>query len=364
MEFEYTYLRTDFPGSQYNTTALQNEIRTSGLSPKYLFINTFANMVYVYFNESLTLSEISDLDYIIANHNTSYGIIVNPVVIEGLKSLDSTEDILFGTPSPDPLPTMSSSYSVITVYGQNGPNLLNVTAWSVTWNLNGVALNSFNLSTSNGSPSWWLNLIPLSTQNFHQSSPSLTLNNTNISNLDGQYWVNKIGSDFVMVSKSGTFSIYLSNSSVEYVPSQFKEKILLIDPITNELVDSGHKFSVFGRDFHMAQSSTEQTTTLRTYQNALSLNVEDLPRGRYRIGCSFRYSLSVTNNQYYARITLNGNQINEPLISRIPNAVNMWYNSFTFYEILEGDNEIILQYYGGSGTARISDMVIELWRTE
>lgn len=40
MEYKYTYIRQDFPGNQYNTTALQNEIRANeDLEPIYLYIN-------------------------------------------------------------------------------------------------------------------------------------------------------------------------------------------------------------------------------------------------------------------------------------------------------------------------------------
>lgn len=364
MDIEFTYLRVDFPGSQYNTTALQNEINSSTLSSKYLYINTFSNNVYIYFSEDLSPEEKANLDSIVANHDTSYGIVPDPVIVEGLHTAGTENDISYGTPSPDPIPNMSSSYTSAIVNGFNGPNLSNVTGWSVSWDLTNTSLNGFNLSTDNGDPTWWLNLIPLSTHTFDQSSPSLTLLGTNIDNLDGQYWVNKIGTDFVMVSKSGTFSIYLSNSPATYTPPVFKEKVILIDPVSNELVNSGTVFNFFGTNFHRAEYLPEQTTTLRSYQNALTLDTSELPKGRYRIGASFRYSLSVTNNQFYARISLNGSILGSELMARLPNTANRWFNSFVYYEILEGETQIILQYYGGSGTARISDVLIELWRVE
>jgi hypothetical protein len=364
MEIQYTYLRTDFPGSQYNTTALQNEIRGSNLSSKYLYINTFANNIYIFFNDDLDASEKNELDSIVANHDTSYGIVPDPNDIVGLLPIGEETDLAYGTPSPDPLPSLSTQFSSIFVYGYNGPNLSNVTTWSVTWNLNTPALNSFNLSTNNGNPSWWINLIPLSTHTFNQASPSLTLSGTNIANLDGQYWVNKIGADFVMVSKSGTFAIYLSNDEETYNPPIFKETFLLFDPISNGLRNSGRIFNVFGTHFQRAESLVEQTTTLRSYQNALVLNTTNLPKGRYRIAANFRYSLSVTNNQFYSRLSVNGDPIGDELITRIPNTANRWFNSFLYYQVIEGENEIILQYYGGNGTAAISDAVIELWRVE
>jgi len=120
----------------------------------------------------------------------------------------------FGTPLQTSLPTMgNSSYSNVHVIGSNGPNLSNVTNFTINWDLPNNGLWQFSLNTNNGSPNWYVDLLPKSTWSFNQTEPSVTINNSGFSQLDGDYWVARDGGNFVMVSQNSSFFIYFSNSA-------------------------------------------------------------------------------------------------------------------------------------------------------
>ena len=120
---------------------------------------------------------------------------------------------LYGVPRSSGLPTVNGSYSHAYVLGTGGPNLSNVNSFVVSWNLSGKSLSQFSLQTNNGVPTWFLSLIPKMTNTFASKSPSCTISGSGITGLDGTYYVNIVGSDFVMVSNSNNFAIYLTNST-------------------------------------------------------------------------------------------------------------------------------------------------------
>jgi hypothetical protein len=364
MEIEYTYLKTDFPNNQYNTTALQNEIKVNDdLLIKYKHIDTFGNEIYINFSDNLTVSEKTSLDGIVANHNMSFGIVVEPQIFE-TPVIELVDDISFSTPRPTELPSSNQSYSNITVLGQGGPNLSNLTSMSFTWDLNNEQLNSFNFSTSDGQPSWWFNLIPLTTHDFASPNPDFSLMGTGIANLDGNYWINYYEDGIALVSKSGTFSIYASNSDeeIQYIPRDYVEKFLILNPTNSQTFASANDFNVYGSEYNFIKLSSEQSTTSSVYQTVLSLNAIELPLGNYKIVVSHRYGISVTNNQFYSRVLLNGDQLGSDFISRENRNVNRKHNQFNYIETLSGDISIDLQYSSGYGTAYISDMIIEIYR--
>ena len=271
-----TYIHQDFPNNQYNTTALQNEIKSvTALELKYLYIDTYDDEVYIVFDDELTAGEKNDLDYIVANHNMDFG--KEPDYVEfNLPSIVIDEDISFNTPRPTSLPSSNESYSNIVVLGTGGPDLSNITSMSFTWDLGNTSLNSFNLSPSDGVPSWWVNLLPSTTHTFGSINPDLTLQGTNIANLDGNYWINYYEDGLALVSKTGGFSIYASNDSegIDYVPKEFTERLVLIS-LDYQLIASENKYNIFGTNYKFIKSYPEQSTTSSNYQTALTLTTSN-----------------------------------------------------------------------------------------
>ena len=130
-----------------------------------------------------------------------------------ITAIDGGGNCKFGTPAAAALPTINKSYSKMHVLGTGGPNLSNVTSFVINWDLPNKGLWQFSFNTSNGMPTWWLDLLPKITQTFASTSPSCKITGSGITGFDGDYWVNMDGANFVMVSKSGNFTIYGSNST-------------------------------------------------------------------------------------------------------------------------------------------------------
>jgi hypothetical protein len=120
----------------------------------------------------------------------------------------------YAVPRTSPLPTLNNnSYSHSYTLGTGGPTLSNVTVFTINWDLPNKGLYQFSMNTNNGVPSWWIDLLPKISQTFASSSPAGTLSGTGISGLDGEYWANVDGSNFVLVAKSGAYALYFTNGS-------------------------------------------------------------------------------------------------------------------------------------------------------
>ncbi|MCG8697171.1 MAG: Ig-like domain-containing protein, partial [Bacteroidales bacterium] len=123
-------------------------------------------------------------------------------------------DCFFGLPSAAPLATTGySPYSHINVYSKNAPQILeNVTQFVINWDLQNNGLWQFSMLTNNGQPTWWMDLRSVTTYKFNQNNPELTISGSGFAGLDGSYYVGKVDGDFIMVEKSGAYTIQFTNN--------------------------------------------------------------------------------------------------------------------------------------------------------
>jgi uncharacterized protein YjdB len=149
----------------------------------------------------------------------------------------------FGTPLATTLATLNKSYNYIYVLGTGGPNLSNVSNLTINWDLPNKGLWQLSMNTKDGKPNWYCDLRTGSTQTFASVQPSITLAGTGFTGLDGSYYAAIDNGNFVLVSKTGGFTLYFSSSatapvctkSAEGVASLEKNAILYPNPFTNEV---------------------------------------------------------------------------------------------------------------------------------
>lgn len=125
----------------------------------------------------------------------------------------STDSCSFGAPQSSALQTLENlSYTEVHVLGTGGPDLSNMTNFTINWNLTNNGLYQLSMNTNNGNPSWWLDLTAsITSQNFNETQPAITFSGTGIANFDGVYNATVDGDNFVLVSNSG-FTLYFSNN--------------------------------------------------------------------------------------------------------------------------------------------------------
>jgi len=148
----------------------------------------------------------------------------------------------FGTPLATALPTLNASYNKVYVLG-TGPNLSNVTNCTINWDLSQNGLWQLSFNTNNGVPTWWIDLRSVATWKFNQVQPEITFTNSGFTGLNGAYWVTKDGSNLVLVSKTGGFTIYFSNSATAPVCT----KSAKVEP--SDLVNGQTAISVYPNPF-------------------------------------------------------------------------------------------------------------------
>jgi len=127
---------------------------------------------------------------------------------------EQSSECNFGAPTSTSLPSLNTSYENIHILGGTGPNLDNVTNFTINWDANNNGLYQFSMNTNNGSPNWWNDLLGNVSQNFNSSSPSVTISGSGFTGLDGSYYATIHDGNFVLVETSGAYTIYFSNSDV------------------------------------------------------------------------------------------------------------------------------------------------------
>lgn len=174
-------------------------------------------------NGLFTTTNIMKLNSIIFLKNVA-SLLLTLTVSQTIIAQDTTENVgcNFDTPRNTPMPVMNyRSYNTdptftgsITVIGQNGPDLSSYRKLDIAYTNN--QLVTFFFQTNDTSQQ--VDLIPNTVHTFDQVNPEITLSNTGIENFDGSYYVNIVENDlrvdlhdFVMVSKTGDFTIFFSS---------------------------------------------------------------------------------------------------------------------------------------------------------
>ena len=158
----------------------------------------------------------------------------------------SLANCTFSTPSPSPLVTLNRmTYNNVHLLGSGGPDVSKFSKFRINWNAVNSKLNQFAFNTTNGIPSYYIDLRAKSTYSFGNPNPSITILNSGITGLDGEYWVTVSNSDFVMVSKNKDFTMYFNNSTTAPNCNQLSSKSiekaasnsirLYPNPVTNNL---------------------------------------------------------------------------------------------------------------------------------
>ncbi len=201
-------------------------------------------------------------------------------------------DCSFGAPLSNPLPTIANvAYTKIYVLGSGGPDLSNVTNFTINWDLANNGLWQFSMNTNNGSPSWWNNLLSnITSQNFNSAQPSVTLEGTGFPNLDGSYYATQDGGNFALVSINEGFTIYFSNSTTTptCTDTLIRETSIslsvkaLANPVQDRLILKGNE-SLDGTDVSLVNITGNIMKTMRAHGTSkqVEFNTSDIPSGIY-----------------------------------------------------------------------------------
>ena len=196
-------------------------------------------------------------------------------------------DCAFGTPLATALPTIvNASYSNIHVIGNQGPDLSNVSNFTINWSLPNNGLWQLSMNTNNGNPNWWNDLLGNASWSFNEAQPSITFSDSGFPGLDDSYWVALDGNNFVMASKTKEFSIYFSNSNTPPNCSNSRNTKdnaaisvhLSPVPVENELRISGITGNTTIQIYNIL-GSLVKTVSLKSDNK--SIDISDLSKGKY-----------------------------------------------------------------------------------
>lgn len=353
--------------------------------PQYMFLNDLFDVVInssggtflkrlpngVWYNESIQISDVIGIDSKLnKSGDTLTGSlnILNDITISGdtilLNPEEETASINFGTPIDIPIPTFNKTFSYFSVIGNGGPNLSNLVNWNINWNLENNSIYNFSLTTNNGIPTYYLDLIPRTTKYLNISNPYLVISGSGFSGLDGTYWVNYINTtDFVMANINGNYTIYMSINPLQYIPQTLTTELLSIGS-DNKIHNTGIVPTKFGSYFQYVESTGSSTTTSTSPIVKATLTTNSLVFGRYKISSNFIFSHNSTSSSAFFDIIINNNVIGRQLQIRPYYSSNIKTESFQFYMTLSGVNIIELRYWNGADGTTISDAIIEIVRAE
>ena len=115
--------------------------------------------------------------------------------------------------------------------------------------------------------------------------------------------------------------------------------------------------SIFGSQYHYAESLIESNTDSISSVNKLTLNLSSLPSGLYKLNWSYDWSHDTNNSDFRAEIKLDTTILSTHVNQKYPE------KGFISTLSLNGNHTIEINYWtNGTGFSFIKDAKLELWR--
>jgi PKD repeat protein len=209
----------------------------------------------------------------------------------------------FGTPLAAAFPSNNTSYNKVYVLGTGGPNLSNISNFTINWDLPNKGLYQFSMNTTNGTPNWYVDLRTSMTQNFGSSSPALTLTGSGFPGLDGQYYVANVGTDFVMVSVTERYTIYFSNSATPPTCSTTARLVMRDEAVDYQ--EANAYPNPFSSQLNIMVPSPEQTDGI-IIMNAMGQVVKSVNKNNVQQNNEIQFDDSDARGLYIIRVERKG----------------------------------------------------------
>ena len=117
-------------------------------------------------------------------------------------AIDTSIFSRYGVPLSTALPTVNVTYKTITLDG-SGPNVSIISSFAINWDKSSSSLYDCRLNNGTVSPY----SLTITTQTFSSTSPTITITGSNISGLDGTYYIKATATECDWVKIDGSFAV-------------------------------------------------------------------------------------------------------------------------------------------------------------
>lgn len=210
----------------------------------------------------------------------------------------------FGTPRSTPLPSIQQSYKYVYVLGTGGPNLSNVSAFTINWDLASKGLWQIAINTTNGQPGYYVDLLSKTSQTFASAQPAITLSGSGFPGLDGAYWVTLHGGNLVLAQKAGGYTIYFSTTATSPCAAAKLNSASLSELESNALADAKVYPIPFNNELNIDLNGIKEVQKVELFTTTGQL-VQTL-EGAQISADLIRIRINQPGNLFYLRITSKG----------------------------------------------------------